>query len=842
MDGVEEYPIAKLKTIKTPLVMFDQTTLAHYKKVRMDLQARNRSKDHHMSYQENQNLKTIKPQTLFVRSLGKLSACCLHRWTFVAWSSCCCNWCYRYALERMSVRAVVHVRKVVKWVPPVAPVAPVAMAGGTVDGALVQLNTMFLSGQIDAAEYELRKTAMGLSNTPPTAPPIAVEAVPIGAADGGRGGGGGGFGNIARRQTLTRMEALLIRKGVGQDPRPVKAVGCVAILVVGIFTRILIGSVLVYPCSDWAPSTTRSMKHWCEGSRFRYPPFEVVGYWGGDALLPWNRGEATSGWCTAVNAPSASQGDCSCRVDGARATNRFGDDGKTVTSCLGCVEEDIARDDEHYQRCVLRSTKYTGDMSATATTGILCENTCTNAGVLEPLDSEGTCNDPGKSAYPGQFGPATRWTEYNCDFGTDCDDCGPRTYKIGASNNDGGGGSGAAANPFVVLTSSSCCAEGYMPIVIESACETAGHTARVTVPTECSGKSPNACTQKPWGISLSDYGGPFGCAWQQYGDKQTSKALRFNTFSIPRGAGGKSANTWAVEPFAGQTTPLPTTPELQSICAKTWDGTGGDPARAEVKGACEARMPYKKWFYETTGKLAEGTAGGGSVSLLNGLITVGYIDVGIDLGAGGRGRGPTAAQNHANCSAAGLWTIASEDVCAAAAQELRRTDAHDEWHADPDRFTLNTKAGSTCKCKSDFDDSDRELCWDLETEPASTTTCTWDEPCLCANFTATWEYVALSDGSATSCEALGHTTINDLGECDLARAATDTDHEDLWDPASSSPSAGYTFTVRVSGAGYASGPRGCLRVERGIYHYVVNTDASATGTCDATTTCLCRKG
>ena len=99
-----------------------------------------------------------------------------------------------------------------------------------------------------------------------------------------------------------------------------------------------------------------------------------------------------------------------------------------------------------------------------------------------------------------------------------------------------------------------------------------------------------------------------------------------------------SPGTWAVEPFAGQTTPLPTTPELQSICAKTWDGTGGDPARAEVKGACEARMPYKKWFYETTGKLAEGTAGGGSVSLLNGLITVGYIDVGIDLGAGGRGR------------------------------------------------------------------------------------------------------------------------------------------------------------------------------------------------------------
>ena len=78
------------------------------------------------------------------------------------------------------MRAVVHVRKVVKYVLPAAPVAPVAIAGGTIDGALMQLNTMFLSGQIDAAEYERRKTEMGLSNTPPTAPPIAVvEAVPV---------------------------------------------------------------------------------------------------------------------------------------------------------------------------------------------------------------------------------------------------------------------------------------------------------------------------------------------------------------------------------------------------------------------------------------------------------------------------------------------------------------------------------------------------------------------------------------------------------------------------------------------------------------------------------------
>ena len=60
------------------------------------------------------------------------------------------------------------------------------------------------------------------------------------------------------------------------------------------------------------------------------------------------------------------------------------------------------------------------------------------------------------------------------------------------------------------------------------------------------------------------------------------------------------------------------------------------------------------------------------MSLLNGLITVGYIDVGVDLGAG-ENRGPTAAQNHANCSAAGLWTIASADVCAAAAQTSGRT-------------------------------------------------------------------------------------------------------------------------------------------------------------------------
>ena len=320
--------------------------------------------------------------------------------------------------------------------------------------------------------------------------------------------------------------------------------------------------------------------------------------------------------------------------------------------------------------------------------------------------------------------------------------------------------------------------------------------------------------------------------------------MRFKTFRSPEYAEGKSANTWDVLPFAGQTTPLPTTPDLQSICAKTWDGTGGDSARAEVKGACEATIPYQKWYYETKEKLAEGTAVGGNVSLLNGLITVGYIDVGIDLGAAGRrGRSPSAAQNHANCSAAGLWTIASENVCVAAAQELKRTDAHNEWHTDPNLLTLNTEDGSTCKCKSDFDDSDKELCWDLETEPALTTTCTWDEPCLCANFAATWEYVALSDGTATSCEALGHTTITDLGECDLARAATDTDHEDLWDPGSSSPSSGYTFTVRVSGAGYALGPRGCLKVAR-VHQvsYVVNKDASATGTCDATTTCLCRKG
>ena len=157
----------------------------------------------------------------------------------------------------------------------------------------------------------------------------------------------------------------MIRKGVGQDPRLVKAVGCVAILIVGFFTRILIVSVLVYPCSDWAPSTTASMTQWCHSSRFRYPPFEVTSSWDGDVLLSWNRGEATSGWCTAVNAPSARQGNCSCRVDGARATNRYGEDGKTVASCLGCVEEEIARDDEHYQRCVLRSTGYTGDMSET---------------------------------------------------------------------------------------------------------------------------------------------------------------------------------------------------------------------------------------------------------------------------------------------------------------------------------------------------------------------------------------------------------------------------------------------------------------------------------------------